>query len=188
MSADQFFEALAKLNPQLPDKLRGFPPALFGGNGLELVLARWWFVPGGWKAPFRAFVKKAATFNARVETAHELPTFANAFVHRRCLIPTQGWFEYTGEGKKKDRWLIAPASGDALTLAGPWSRFNDPEVGPTYTFTMVMQPAFEQVKHIHHRAPIPLHAEQCENWLHGTTAIDAVLTASHRVPLNVAEG
>ena len=160
---------------------------LHNDRGLEMVMARWWFVPANWNAPFNAFVKKAATFNARVETANSLPTFRAAFESRRCLIPTDGWFEFTGEGKKKDRWLISLTSGRGLMLAGLWSRFNDPEAGPTETFTMVMQPAFAQVSHIHHRAPIPLPAENWTGWLNATAPIAVILATSGHLPLLIAK-
>ena len=157
------------------------------GDGLEMALARWWLVPAYWKSPFKAFVKKAATFNARVETADKLPTFRDAFSSGRCLIPADGWFEFTGEKKPFTRWLIERADGEGMMLAGLWSRFNDPETGPTDTFTMVMQPAFEQVRHIHHRAPIPLAPEHWKAWLEPNLPVEPMLTASQVAPLKISK-
>ena len=36
--------------------------------------------------------------NARIETVDIKPAFAEAFAHRRCIIPADGFFEWQGAG------------------------------------------------------------------------------------------
>ena len=33
-------------------------------------------------------------FNARAETVHQMPSFRQAFIGRRCLIPANGFYEW----------------------------------------------------------------------------------------------
>ena len=52
------------------------------GDGLEVVTARWWFVPSTYKCPFKEFRKKQTTFSARSETAATLRTLKEAYATR----------------------------------------------------------------------------------------------------------
>jgi putative SOS response-associated peptidase YedK len=59
---------------------------------------RWWLVPY-----WATAVPKAPMFNARVETIDTTPAFRDAFTTHRCLIPADGYFEWTTslvDGKK----------------------------------------------------------------------------------------
>jgi putative SOS response-associated peptidase YedK len=59
----------------------------------ECVLARWGLVPG-W-APDLKFGNRC--INARAETVATLPAFRSAFRRRRCLVPVNAFFEWSGE-------------------------------------------------------------------------------------------
>jgi putative SOS response-associated peptidase YedK len=51
---------------------------------------------------------KAAMFNARIEGIDTAPAFRDAFKSKRCLIPADGFYEWTispADGKK-DPWHI----------------------------------------------------------------------------------
>ena len=65
--------------------------------GVEIVQARWDLIPWFWKQPIKA--KKFLATNARSETVHTTAAFKEAFKRRRCLIPTDGFYEWTGEKK-----------------------------------------------------------------------------------------
>lgn len=41
-----------------------------------------------------------------------------AFSQGRCLVPADGFFEFTGQKAPKSKWLFGPASGPFLALAG----------------------------------------------------------------------
>ena len=54
---------------------------------------KWGLIPSWLKDP-RSF---STLINARSETAAEKPSFRGAMRHRRCLVPTTGFYEWTGE-------------------------------------------------------------------------------------------
>ena len=95
-----------------------------GEAGNELIPMRWGLVPSWWK---KSLSELPSTFNARAETVTEKPMFRAAFKARRCIIPTSGFYEWTGKaGAKTPHYFSAP-SGEPLALAGLWERWRDPE-------------------------------------------------------------
>ena len=74
-----------------------------GENGAhKLREGRWWLVP--WWAKE---MPKAAMFNARSVTADTSGAFKDAFASTRCLIPAEGFYEWTkSTADGKDAWHI----------------------------------------------------------------------------------
>jgi putative SOS response-associated peptidase YedK len=82
------------------------------------ALAKWGLIPSWAKAINAGY----STINARAETVAEKPAFRSAFQHRRCLIPTDGYFEWqeiTGS-KNKQPWYISLKNHQPMALAGLW--------------------------------------------------------------------
>lgn len=128
------------------------------GN-IELNRGRWWLVPHWAKE-----LPKAAMFNARIETIDTSPAFRDAFKARRCLIPADGYFEWTtnAEDGKKDPWLLEMPDGQPFSFAGVWAH-ND-NLGVT-SCTIITAPAVEEISHIHTRMPVILSPEAYGAWL-----------------------
>jgi len=81
----------------------------------EALPAKWGLIQFGSKDAKRA----AAQINARAETVGSRPAFRNAWrKSRRCVVPADGFFEWTGD--KKDRqpiWFHRP-DGELIFFAG----------------------------------------------------------------------
>ena len=70
----------------------------------EIVPARWGFVGDG----ERDASQGPRRINARSETAAQIRPFREAFAKRRCIVPADGFYEWTGE--KRDRrpvWFLS---------------------------------------------------------------------------------
>lgn len=129
---------------------------------LLLSSARWWFVPNWFKGAVTDW--KQTTFNARIETAWEKPTFREAWKHGRCIIPTRGYYEWTGERGSKQPWMIAPqTNAPVFFFAGLCAQ--RPE--GLYTCTVLTRPTLEQTAHIHSRSPVMLSDDEITPWLTG---------------------
>lgn len=128
------------------------------GN-MELDRGRWWLVPFWAKE-----LPKAAMFNARIETVDSTPAFREGFKSRRCLIPADGYFEWTtsDEDGKKDPWLLQLPGGAGFSFAGIWAH-ND-NLGVT-SCTIITAPAVDAIKHIHTRMPVILAEDAYDRWL-----------------------
>ncbi|HEV2473572.1 MAG TPA: SOS response-associated peptidase, partial [Chthonomonadales bacterium] len=102
--------------------------------------------------------------NARSESVLEKPSFRSAFRKRRCLIPSDGFYEWKKEGAGKQPYLIGMKKEDLFGIAGLWETWNGPN-GPMATFTILTTSANELVSHLHDRMPVILSRERFADWL-----------------------
>jgi len=119
---------------------------------LELDYGRWWLVPF-----FAKELPKAAMFNARIETVDTSGAFREPLKSKRCLIPADGYFEWTTseEGGKKDPWLLQLPEAKPFSFAGLWAH-ND-KLGVT-SCTIITAPTVNHIAHIHTRMPVMLES------------------------------
>jgi putative SOS response-associated peptidase YedK len=66
------------------------------GGGRTFSKVRWGLVPSWAKE-----IKGPPLINARAEGIETKPSFRNAIRQRRCLIPSDGFYEWTGQAKKR---------------------------------------------------------------------------------------
>ncbi|MDX1655636.1 MAG: SOS response-associated peptidase, partial [Candidatus Competibacteraceae bacterium] len=83
------------------------------------TLARWDLVPHWWSKPLEE--KRFPSFNARLETLEEKPTFRDAFRYHRCLVPVSYFIEWRNEKQGKQPYRIEHSDGRPLLLAGLWA-------------------------------------------------------------------
>lgn len=127
--------------------------------------ARWGLIPR-W-AKDRSFGNK--TFNARSETIAEKPSFREAYRKRRCLVPSNGFYEWEKRDRKKQPWYFHMPDQRLFAFAGLWEDWLDPESQQTVrSFTVLTLPANADLERLHHRMPLILETEQRQAaWLAG---------------------
>ena len=76
--------------------------------------ARWGLVNRGARDNRRA----SQCINAKAETLERRPTFSEAFRQRRCVVPADGFYEWTGPKAKRQPLWIHPRAGGLLLFAG----------------------------------------------------------------------
>ncbi|WP_430244240.1 SOS response-associated peptidase [Neorhizobium sp. DAR64861/K0K2] len=119
-------------------------------GAIELDYGRWWLDPF-----FAKELPKAVMFNARIETVDTSGAFREPFKSKRCLIPADGYFEWTKSVKdgRSDPWLLQMPTGKGFSFAGLWS--NNDKLGLT-SCTIITVPATNHIAHIHSRMPVIL--------------------------------
>ncbi|UDF04538.1 SOS response-associated peptidase [Asticcacaulis sp. AND118] len=122
--------------------------------GPNLMTARWGLIPG-WATD----APKASTFNARIETAAEKPSFRDAFARRHALVPVAGFYEWSGPSNPKRRHRITRKDNEPLVFAGLWE--GD-------TFTILTRAARAQMAALHDREPVVVGRRQWKAWLDNT--------------------
>jgi putative SOS response-associated peptidase YedK len=127
----------------------------------ELVPLRWGLVPFWSKGPDSRY----SMINARAETVKSKPAYRNAFKHRRCLIPTEGFYEWQAEERGKRPYLIRRTDGEPFGMAGLWETWSDPEGEPLESCTVIVTDANELVRSLHHRMPVILAPKDYAEWL-----------------------
>ncbi len=70
----------------------------------ELRMLRWGLVPA-WAKDVEIGHR---LINARAETVTEKPSFREAFKRRRCLIPSEGFYEWVRPASRIDDCLASP--------------------------------------------------------------------------------
>lgn len=110
-----------------------------------------------WGAP--GFSKGSRIINARSETACEKKMFRDSILHRRCIVPANGFFEWNRLGDKK-KYYFKDDSEDIIYMAGIYDRYED-----TDYFIILTTNANDSMKGIHDRMPLILEREQIMDWL-----------------------
>lgn len=78
------------------------------------------------------------TYNARSETAHEKPSYRDAWRQaRRCVIPAEAVFETDWRSGKAVATRISRADGRPMGIAGLWAVWTDPAGLLTHSYTML---------------------------------------------------
>ena len=132
------------------------------GAGLELAVLRWDLVPSFWVQPVKA--KKFLATNARSETVATTSTFKGAFASRRCLVPADAFYEWTGEKGAKTMWEITVADQPWFCFAGLWDHADTAD-GPIDSCTLLTTAAGPEMARFHDRQPVILARDQRMAWL-----------------------
>ena len=131
------------------------------GAGREFALLRWGLIPSWSKNP--AIGNRL--INARAETAREKPSFRNAFRRHRCLIPTNGFFEWQRREHGKQPYFVRMRDGRPFAFAGLWDRWESPETGVIESCAILTTAANAVLAPIHDRMPVILPPTEYERWL-----------------------
>lgn len=103
--------------------------------------------------------------NARSETVSVRPAFRSAFKHRRCLIPTTGFFEWKREQRKKQPYLIQIHDTTLFAFAGLWEKWTNQDGEVIESCTILTTPSNELISEIHNRMPVIVRPEHYDLWL-----------------------
>lgn len=124
-------------------------------------LMRWGLLP-----PFVKDPKKFPTLiNARSEEVLEKPSFSHAMRFRRCLVPADGFYEWTGPKGKRRPFLLRPRGGKLIAFAGLYERWRDGKGGEVDTVVILTCPANAMISRLHDRMPVVLAPEHYAAWL-----------------------
>lgn len=78
------------------------------------------------------------TFNARSETAHEKPSFRDAWRNRQhCIIPADAFFEPDWRSGRAVATRFSRADGEPMGIAGLWSWWKSPADTVVYSYSML---------------------------------------------------
>jgi len=127
----------------------------------HLGLVRWGLIPGWVKDP-RDY---AMLINARSETAATKPSFRGAMRHRRCLVPANGFYEWTGPSGHKQPYLIAKPDQSLLAFAGLHEHWLGPDGSEIDTMAILTCDANATIGRIHDRMPVIIEPENFDRWL-----------------------
>ncbi len=119
---------------------------------------RWGLVPSWSQGP-----RGAPLINARIETIDTKRSFVESFEQQRCLVPADGFYEWT-PGIKQANFIHLEGG---FCFAGLWSRWQDTSQPATTldSFAIVTGDANSWVESLHHRMPLVLDPADYAAWL-----------------------
>jgi putative SOS response-associated peptidase YedK len=152
--------------PNFPPRYNVAPtqpvPVVIVGNGVrQFRLMRWGFIPAWVKDP-RGF---ALLINARAETVLDKPAFKNAFRRRRCLIPADGYYEWSRSEARKRPYFIHAVDGQPFGFAGLAETWTGPNGEELDTVAIVTTEASADLAALHPRVPVTITPGNFDRWL-----------------------
>lgn len=136
-------------------------PVIIPDKGLtiDVVPMKWGFINPNNSAP---------VINARSEGILTRPFFKSSVKSRRCIIPTNGFFEWRKLPDRKEKYLIRRASEPMLYLAGIYNDFTeDKAFKKNIRFSIITRQSFGVISTIHDRMPVHVEKRDIYKWLNG---------------------
>ena len=126
-------------------------------------LMRWGLVPHWAKDPKISY----KMINARAETLAEKPVYKKLLASKRCLIPADGFYEWTiAPDGKKVPIRFALTDQELFAFAGLWTSWVNKESGELLdSCTIVTTTPNELVAHTHNRMPVILPPSAEARWI-----------------------
>jgi putative SOS response-associated peptidase YedK len=108
--------------------------------------------------------------NARAETLAEKPAFRSAYRYRRCLIFSDGFYEWkTVPGQKtKVPHFIHLKSGEPFAFAGLWEHWQSADGSEVRSTAIITTAPNELMAPIHDRMPVILPRHAYAQWIDPT--------------------
>jgi putative SOS response-associated peptidase YedK len=150
-------------------------PAVLEAEDRRLGMLRWGFVPSWARSPDDG----PRPINARVEGAAASRLFGPALARRRCVVPMDGWYEWTDEGGARQPWLLRPRSDAPVAVAALWSVWRPADAPadapPLGTVALMTTEAHGAAADVHHRMPLLVPDALLDAWLDPGSPADAPL-------------
>lgn len=160
------FELEGGSTPYIP-RYNGAPSqnlaVITSANPHKLSYLRWGLIPP-W-AKDRAIGNKM--INARAETITEKSSFSKPLFSKRCLVPTDGFFEWKQDAGKQP-YRIFVNENPIFSMAGIWEQWQSPEGDKVDTFSIITTEANSFMQNIHNRMPVILNKADEKKWLHSS--------------------
>lgn len=137
-------------------------PVVANTGAFEVEYFHWGLIPH-WAKDHKISSKM---INARSETLAEKPSFRTAYRHQRCLILTDGFYEWKrNEDGSKSPMYIQTVSRAPFAFAGLWESWTPPRGNPIRSCTIITTSANTFMSQIHHRMPVILDTKDFDQWL-----------------------
>ncbi|MCK5153795.1 MAG: SOS response-associated peptidase [Spirochaetales bacterium] len=144
-------------------------PVLKAEESRHFQFLQWGLIPYWEKNMEMAKKIRFKTFNARLETLNEKPSYRHPSDNKRCLIVVDGYFEWKEVNGKKYPYHLYMPNKQPFLLAGIWDRWVNKENNDIFeTFSVVTTKAEGTAAEIHNtkkRMPFILDNENISMWM-----------------------
>lgn len=110
-----------------------------------------------WGAP--GFEKSKQIINARAESVYNRKMFRESILQRRCIIPANGFFEWSHLGTKK-KYYFTDYNSNIIYMAGIYNKYQGIDC-----FIILTTAANQSMSDVHGRMPLLFNRREMEDWL-----------------------
>ena len=104
--------------------------------------------------------------NAKAETIIEKVSFKNSFNRKRCLVLSDGFYEWKKiNSKEKIPYMIKMRDDSLFAMAGIWDTWKSDENELIRSFAIITTTPNELMENIHSRMPVILEKKEEKTWL-----------------------
>lgn len=160
---DDYFEPDYNISPGAR-----IPVVYSEGNERKIHAFKWGMIPVDAEAEKEGL--EQITLPAEELTVDD--SLEDAFDHRRCIIPANGFYKWKTSKKKSTPFYIRLLSNDIMGLAGIYSVWQAESGREVYSCSILTTEANALVQPVDDRMPVILRPEHYEIWL-GTQKVDA---------------
>ena len=121
--------------------------------------------------------------NARIETVITKPSFKNLIPKNRCIVLSNGYYEWRQSGDSKVPFFIQRKGGGLMFFAGLWTTWSMSSKR-IFTYTILTTKARKGISAIHNRMPVLFDKSKAEMWINldnQFSAVERELTDSKEV-------
>lgn len=172
--------------PSFPQNIQVAPgqvePVIVKQEGLTLAWTMKWGL-----IPFWAKDKGVGNkmFNVRSESLTTKIGFRKSFQTKRCLVPSNGFYEWKTENGVKTPYFIEVKNRPLFAFAGIYDLWEEPVSGrEVYSYAIITTQPNSVIKPLHNRMPVILRPEQEKVWLNHlvfTSKLDSLLSPSSEI-------
>jgi len=161
-------------------------PVITGENPHIIQFLEWGLIPSWVNNKDFAEKIQSGTFNARAESIFEKPSFKDSILSKRCIIITDGFFEWHESNDKKYPFYIRLDNDESFVFAGIWDLWTDPVNNETKkTFSIITTEANAKLAKIHNikkRMPVILNDQEIQLWLDKNSGKDIIQNLMRSYP------
>lgn len=121
---------------------------------------------------FPGFDNKGLLINARAESILEKRTFRESVLHRRCVIPAKGFYEWNS---RKEKFRFQRTDTSVLFMAGCFQQYQGAN-----RFVILTTQANASVSMVHERMPLILEKQEVADWILDDQSVEFIL---HKTPV-----
>ena len=132
---------------------------VFKNKEINLDIAKW-----GYSFVDKKDNQEKNVINSRLETINNQILFKESYFKRKCIIPLNGYYEWSLLDNKKIPFFIHLPPSEPMYLAGIW-KYIDFKKDEKKAFTIITKNANSSISEIHHRMPVVLSLEEGENYI-----------------------
>ena len=139
-----------------------FSPVLIGKDDSRVLKRMKWGLIPSWSKDEGIGSKM---INARSESLLEKPSFQNLVHQNRCVVITDGYFEWKKGNEGSQPFYISHPKKKLLPMAGLWTTWESSSSRMISSYTVITTIPQKAIAHIHNRMPVILNPIAIDEWI-----------------------